>query len=100
MKKIAAATLGAILAITLSGTAQAGTKGGTTTCTNGAVNAVRGQQQRLSTMTLKTAGYVVYEGILYDAVGRAPNGGTKTWSAHSDWLLWNGTYGFCAPQHW
>ena len=99
MKKIAAAVLGAILAISLSGTAQAGTKGGTTTCTNGSVNAVQGKQQRLSVMTLRTAGVIVFQGNLHHAVGMAPNGGKKTWSAHSDWLLWEGTFGFCAPKY-
>lgn len=37
--------------------AMAGTKGGTTTCTNGAVNAVHGKQQRVHTiMTLQIGG--------------------------------------------
>ncbi|WP_371174375.1 hypothetical protein [Buchananella felis] len=100
MKKIAAAVLGAILAISLSGTAQAGTKGGTTTCTNGSVNSVFGKQQRLSILTLKISGVTFFRENAYQGVAHAPNGGTKSWSADGDWLIWDATYGFCTPQYW
>ncbi|WP_216402613.1 hypothetical protein [Arcanobacterium phocae] len=82
--------------------AMAGTKGGTTTCTNGAVNAVHGKQQRVdSVMTLKIGGVTFFKkGGVYEKTVAARNGGTKSWSAHSDWLTWNGTYGMCTPPIW
>ena len=69
--------------------ASAGTKSGTHSCATIARNAVRGEQQRFATMTLKLGGSTVYSKYgEYVGWGYTTSGGTKTWSASSPWLLW------------
>lgn len=98
-KSAAVALMSLALIFGLTSPASAGTKSGTHSCASIARNAVRGEQQRFSMMTLKISNSVVYKKYGdYVGWGYSPSGGTTTWSAHSDWLLWSGTYATCAPK--
>ena len=79
--------------------AHAGTKSGTISCATNSRTVVRGEQQRRDILTLKLAGSVVYQSPrAYVAYGHLNFGGTMSWSAHSEWLLWSGSYATCAPR--
>lgn len=99
IKGLAVATMSFALLLSVASPASAGTKEGTASCASVARNAVRGEQQRMSMMTLKLAGSTVYSKYgEYVGWGYSASGGTKSWSASSDWLIWAGSYGTCAPK--
>lgn len=99
MKRKILATMAALLLFGgIAAPAAAGTRTGTITCTAGATIAVRGEQQRIAVMTLKVSSITVYQSAArYVHIQNTPYSGTRTWSADSDWLTYNGSYAFCHP---
>lgn len=77
--------------------ALASTDSGSLSCSHGATIAVRGEQQRLGTLTIRANGSILdstTSALVTQKVSTAISGG---WSASSASLLYSGSYGWCNP---
>lgn len=77
--------------------ALAATDSGSLSCSHGATIAVKGEQQRLDTLTIKANGGTLASISNSYTVQRVSNATSGSWSPTSNSLLFSGSDGWCNP---
>ena len=100
MKRRLTAIAASVLFFTALGIspALAATDSGSLSCSHGATIGVRGEQQRLDTLTIKANGSILDSTSSVYVLSKVSNLTDGTWSATSDSLLYSGSYGWCNPD--